>query len=127
MDPPANALVIPLLGSGLGALRRKAAGAEQTTDRVGVVEDVKAFMDQLGNPPTGPQCGRESAGFPAFKNPPHQSAPLARRQFRRPTRSKLGLQACLSLAAVGSLPPPDRSPIYSQSLATCGSRPCRRS
>ena len=99
MDPQANALVIPFLGSGLRPLGRKAAGAEQTTDMVGVVDDVKALTDQLSHPPTGPQGGGVSEGLRPFKNPSHQSAPLGCRQLRWPTRSGLGLQPRLPLAA----------------------------
>jgi hypothetical protein len=116
MDPSANPLVIPFLGADLRALGRQAAGAQQATDMVGVVDDVKALTDQVSNPPTGPQGGGESAGLRPFQNPSYQGGPLGSCQFRWPAGSALGLQACLALASVDAPPSPHRSAIDPQSL-----------
>jgi len=116
MDPLANTLIIAFLGSGLRALGCEAARAEQATDMVGVIDDVKALTDQLSNPPTGPQGGRKPTSLRPGKNPSPQSPALLRRQFGGPTGSTPGFQARLPLLAVGPLPSPDRPPIDPQAL-----------
>jgi hypothetical protein len=116
MDPLTNTPVVSFLGSGLGALRGKATGAEQTADVVGVVDDLQTFLDQLGNPLTRPPGGGKPPSLRTLKDPSNQLTPLLGSELRRSAGCWPGFQARAALLSAGSLPTSDRSSVHAQSL-----------
>jgi hypothetical protein len=63
LTPLANPTVVAFFGARLGTLRAEAAGAQQSADVVGMVDDIKAGADHFDDPSTGPQIRAIARGF----------------------------------------------------------------